>query len=65
MGSDSGANYWLIVTIIGPILLLAVIAWVIMRNKQSKVEKDITEQGTRDVYAEEQHIHENERGSGL
>ena len=65
MGSDSGANYWLIVTIIGPILLLGVIAWVIMRNKQSPIDKDITEQGTRDVYAEEQRIHEHERGSGL
>ena len=65
MGSDSGANYWLIVTIIGPILLLGVIAYVIMRNKQSPIDKDVTEQGTRDVYAEEQHAHEHERGSGL
>ena len=65
MGDDSGANYWLIVTIIGPILLLGMIVYVMMRNKQSPIDKDITEQGTHDLYAEEQRIHEHDRGSGL
>ncbi len=65
MAEGSDVNYWTLVTILGPILLLAVIVWAIVRNRQTRGQKDISEQGTRDVYAEEQRIHEREPGSGL
>ena len=37
-----------------PFLLLAVIAWAIWRNKKSRVPEQVTEQGARQVYREEE-----------
>ena len=66
MADGSDDNYWGLVTILGPLLLLAVIAWVVIRQrKQTPREEQRTEQGTRDVYAEEQRLHENDKSSGL
>jgi hypothetical protein len=66
MAENSHVNYWTLVTILGPLLLLAVIAWVVIRQrKQTPRENERTEQGTRDVYAEEQRAHENDKSSGL
>ena len=39
--------------------------WAIFRNKKDRVDPNITEQGTRDIYREEQRIHEKDSGSGL
>ena len=66
MATASTVNYWSLVTIIGPILLLAVLVWVIARNRrQTPRDEARTEQATRDVYAAEQKAHEGEPGSGL
>ena len=65
MTDGSDVNYWSLVTIVGPLLLLVVIAWAFMRNKKSKVDPKITEEGTHRVYEEEQRIHKRDPGSGL
>ena len=65
MGDGNDVNYWTLVTIIGPLLLLAVIAWAFLRNKKSDIDPNITEEGTRRVYREEQRIHEKDPSSGL
>ena len=58
---DAGGGSWGILTIIGPILLAAVLLWVLLRNrKTSKRDIDRSEQGTHDLYREE----EEKRRSG-
>lgn len=52
---DAGGGSWGIVTIIGPLLLAAVLLWALLRNRKvSKSDVDRTEQGTRDLYREEE-----------
>ncbi|WP_294174239.1 hypothetical protein [uncultured Sphingomonas sp.] len=65
MAEGSDVNYWNLVTLLGPIVLLAVIIWAVIRNKKSRVDQRTTEEGTRRVYEEEQRIHERDPGSGL
>ena len=65
MAEGSNVNYWSLVTIVGPILLIVVMAWVFLKNKKSKIDPEITERGTRDVYAAEQREHEQDGKSGL
>ena len=52
MAEGSDVNYWSLVTIIGPLLLLAVIAWVVLRSKKRGAEMNQreTEEGTRRLY---------------
>jgi hypothetical protein len=64
MAEGSDVNYWYLI-FIGAMLLGAVILFAIIRNRKSNVSQNTTEQGTRDVYAEEQRLHEREPGSGL
>ena len=65
MGEGSDLNYWSIVTIIGPILLVVVMAWAFLKNKKSKVDPEVTERATRENYAAEQREHERDGNSGL
>ena len=65
MAESSNVDYWTLVTILGPIILLAVMIYAFTRNKKSKIDPEVTEQGTRDVYAEEQRDHERDGKSGL
>ena len=68
MAEGSNVDYWTLVTILGPIILLAVIAWAIWStksSKSSKASKAQTERDTKALYAEEQKAHEGEPGSGL
>ena len=65
MAEGSDVDYWTLVTILGPIILLAVIAWAIWSTKSSKASKAQTERDTKALYAEEQKAHEGEPGSGL
>ncbi len=44
---------WGIATIVGPIVLLILFAYVIMRNRSSKVSKQITEDATEANYQAE------------
>ncbi|MGZ8284811.1 MAG: hypothetical protein ACXW27_09350 [Allosphingosinicella sp.] len=58
---DAGGGSWGIVTIVGPLLLAAVLLWVLLRNRKSgKRDVDRTEQATHDLYREE----EEKRRSG-
>ncbi len=41
---------WGLATIIGPIVLLALFIWVIVRNKSARVSKDVTDAATRANY---------------
>lgn len=65
MAEGSDVNYWTLVTIVGPILLLVVMAWAFLKNKKSKIDPEITERATRENYAAEQREHENDGKSGL
>jgi flagellar biosynthesis/type III secretory pathway M-ring protein FliF/YscJ len=44
---------WGIMNILGPVLLLAALLWLVMRRRASKTTER-TEEGTRDLYAEEE-----------
>ncbi|WP_114227278.1 MULTISPECIES: hypothetical protein [Sphingomonas] len=66
MAAGSDVNYWTIVTILGPILLVLAIAWAMIRNRQQSADSvERTEEATRQNYRDEQAAHENEPGSGL
>ena len=64
MAEGSDVNYWLLV-FVGIMIVGAIMLWATVRNRKDKVDPNITEQGTRDVYREEQRIHEDDRSSGL
>jgi hypothetical protein len=54
-GMDAGGGSWGIITILGPLLLGAVILWALLRNRRAgPADIDKTEQGTREVYREEE-----------
>jgi hypothetical protein len=58
---DLGGGNWAILNIVGPLLLAAVLLWALLRNRKSRNrDVDRTEQGTRDLYREE----EEKRRSG-
>ena len=58
---DSGGFNWALINIVGPLLLLIVLAWALLRNrKSSQAEIDRTEQATRDLYREEDAAHRGE-----
>ncbi len=41
---------WGLATIIGPIVLLVLFIWVILRNRSARVSKDVTDAATRANY---------------
>ena len=47
------ASWWLM-DIIGPAILLIVLIWLVLRVRSNRNDADRTEQGTRDLYAEEE-----------
>jgi len=49
-----------IATIVGPIVLLALFIWVILRNRSSKVSKDVTERATEANYQAEDRAAKND-----
>ena len=51
-----------IATIVGPIVLLAIFVWVIVRNKQSRVSRDVTERATEANYEAEDRAAKEEEG---
>jgi FtsZ-interacting cell division protein ZipA len=52
---DLGGGNWAILNIVGPLLLAAVLLWALLRNRKSRNrDVDRTEQGTREVYREEE-----------
>ncbi|GAA4023863.1 hypothetical protein GCM10022280_25810 [Sphingomonas swuensis] len=65
MAEGSDVSYWSLVTIVGPIVLLAVLIWVFAKNRKSKIDPEVTERATRENYAAEQREHERDGHSGL
>jgi hypothetical protein len=51
---DSGGANWAILNIVGPLLILVVIAWALMRNRKARGTADRTEDATRDAYDREE-----------
>jgi uncharacterized membrane protein len=49
---------WSLMTILGPIILLVLLVWAVMRGRRSKgeVSNDVTERATRQEYAEEEQM---------
>lgn len=61
---DAGGASWGIITIVGPLLMVIVFAWVVIRNRKSKTSVDRTEQATRDLYRKEDAAHRNDDTMG-
>ena len=61
---DLGGASWGIITIVGPLLLLAALAYAVLRNRGSKVSRDETERATRDLYREEDIAHRRDDDFG-
>jgi hypothetical protein len=62
---DLGGGSWGIITIVAPLLLIAVIAWAALRNRgSSRAEREETERATRDLYREEDIAHRNDDAHG-
>ena len=62
---DAGGFNWALINIVGPLLLLVVLAWAVLRNrKSSRAEVDRTEQATRDLYKEEDAAHKDDNSFG-
>jgi hypothetical protein len=51
---DAGAAGWGLQTIVGALILAAVLLWAVLRNKRSKSDADRTERATRDLYDQEE-----------
>jgi hypothetical protein len=52
---DAGGGSWGIINFVGPLLLAAVLLWVLLRNRKARGrDSDRTERGTRDLYREEE-----------
>ena len=52
---DTGGGSWGIINIVGPLLLAAVLLWVLLRNRKTRrSDVERSEQATRDLYREEE-----------
>ena len=61
---DSGGFNWSILTILGPLLIVIVLAWAKKRNKKNRSGIDRTEASTRDLYREEDAAHRDDNTMG-
>ncbi len=58
---DFGGFNWSLLTIIGPLALLLVIAWAVLRNRRGPRQTGVdSEAATRRVYEEEDREHRHE-----
>lgn len=48
-----GGGIWGILVVVGPLLLIAAIAWAALHNRQSKSGEARTEAATHDLYQEQ------------
>ena len=53
---DLGGVNWAILNIVGPLLLLIVIAWALLRNRKSRTREKIdrSERATHELYDQEE-----------
>ena len=59
---DLGGAGWVLQTVVGALVLAAVLLWAVLRNKSSKVDKDRTERATHDLYDQEEAIRRRDDG---
>lgn len=57
---DPSGPLWSIITIAGPLILVAVIAWAALRNRNAVDTREETERATRALYEEEDREHRGE-----
>ena len=57
---DTGGISWGLQTIIGAVILAAVLLWAVLRNRPSRAERDRTEAATRELYEEEEAARDGE-----
>ncbi len=57
---DAGGFNWALLNIVGPLVLLLVIAWAVLRNRRSKRTDVDSEAATRRLYEEEDREHRHE-----
>jgi hypothetical protein len=60
---DLGGFNWGVMTIVGPLLLAAVLLWALLRNRKTR-RGDIgrSERGARDVYDESERVRQERDG---
>lgn len=47
---DLGGGLWGVMTVLGPVVLAAVLLWAVLHNRTSKRRKRETEEATREMY---------------
>jgi hypothetical protein len=53
---DLGGLGWILMDVVGPLLLVAVLIWAIVRNRKSRTPRAVTEEGTRCLYEREEQL---------
>ena len=49
--------WWTLMDIVGPIILLVLLIWVVMRNRRrNQPPQDVTDRGARQAYAAEEEM---------
>jgi hypothetical protein len=61
---DMGGANWSIITIVGPLLLAAVLLWAFLRNRKDRADTHGPDDATRRVYDEEEAARREEDGDG-
>ena len=62
---DGGGFSWSLLTIVGPILLLIVLLWAVLRNRRATpADIERTEQATSELYKEEDAAHRRDNDFG-
>jgi hypothetical protein len=64
MAEGSDVSYWWLV-FIGIMITGAVMFWAMMKNRKSRIDPEVTERATHELYKEEQRAHERDGNSGL
>ena len=59
---DTGGGSWGIINIVGPLLLAAVLLWVLLRNRRSKIDVERSERATHEVYDREEEARRRDDG---
>ena len=57
---DLGGLSWTLITIVGALVLGAVILWAVMHNRAPRAQAEDTEEATRRLYDEEEREHHGE-----
>ena len=61
---DAGGFNWAIIIILGPLLMVIVFAYAMMKNRKAKSRPERTEQATRDLYRQEDAAHRDDNTMG-